>query len=164
VSRALVGIALFGAIALATARSPAANGDTLQLGQSAPAFRIDTIDGSPVTNDFGGRPAYINVFTTWCTPCRGELPSIVALTKRFSNRIAFLFVDEQEPVSTVERFARQFGVAPIAVDPGPFAEMFAVDGLPWSIFIDRRGIVRSVYAGLIPADVLAAQLLSLSSS
>jgi cytochrome c biogenesis protein CcmG, thiol:disulfide interchange protein DsbE len=162
VSRALF-IAL--AVALAVLRSPAARSDILEVGQSAPAFLINTLDGTSVTGNFNGRPAYINVFATWCSPCRVEFPAIVEQTKQYGDRIAFLLVDEQESANTVKTFAREFGVvAPVAVDRGQFAAAFDVGGLPWSIFIDRHGIVRYIYRGRIPANVLGDQLSKLASS
>jgi cytochrome c biogenesis protein CcmG/thiol:disulfide interchange protein DsbE len=166
VSRTLLGLAALCAIALAEARSPApSRGAVVQVGQTAPAFALATLDGGAMTADFNGRPAYINVFATWCTPCRGELPAILEQTKQYRDKIVFLFVDEQEPAATVQRFARTFGVAdPVAVDRGQFAAAFAVGGLPESIFIDRQGIVRYIYRGLIPPDVLTNELSKLAAN
>ncbi len=164
-SRAFLVLAAAGALALAAVRSPAARSDVVEVGQSAPAFLIDTLSGDAITSNFHGRPAYINVFATWCSPCRRELPSIVAETKEYHDRIVFVFVDEQEPVNVVKSFASEFGVvAPVAVDRGQFAATFNVGGLPWNIFIDRHGVVRYIYRGGIPSNVLQEQLLQLASS
>ena len=154
------------ALALAAARSPAGSAEAgAQVGKSAPAFLVNTLEGTSVTSNFEGRPAYINVFATWCSPCRNELPSIVEQARQYRGRIVFLFVDERESPNLVQGFARKFGVqAPIAVDGGQFAATFAVGGLPESIFIDRNGIVRDIYRGWIPADVLTDQLSKLASS
>jgi cytochrome c biogenesis protein CcmG/thiol:disulfide interchange protein DsbE len=166
VPRTLLRLTALCAIALAAARSPALSRDAVaQVGQSAPAFALDTLDGGAMTANFNGRPAYINVFATWCMPCRGEMPAILEQTKEYRDKIVFLFVDEQEPAATVARFARKFGVAdPVAVDRGQFAATFAVGGLPESIFIDRQGIVRYIYRGLIPPDVLVSELSKLATN
>jgi thiol-disulfide isomerase/thioredoxin len=166
VFRALLGLAVICAMALAEARSPAiSRGAAVQVGESAPAFLLQTLDGDSMTANFNGRPAYINVFATWCPPCRGELPSILAQTKQYGDRIVFLFVDEQESPALVQGFARKFGVAaPVAVDRGQFAATFAVGGLPESIFINRHGIVQYIYKGLIPENVLDDELSKLASS
>jgi cytochrome c biogenesis protein CcmG/thiol:disulfide interchange protein DsbE len=165
VSRARFGIVALCALALTVARSPAVRGDTgAQVGASSPAFLIDALDGSPISSNFHGRPVYINVFATWCPPCRRELPAILQQAKQYRDRIVFLFVDEQEPPTRVQSFATQFGVAtPVAVDRGQFAATFNVHGLPESIFIDRQGIVRYIHRGSIPDDVLSAQLSKLAS-
>jgi cytochrome c biogenesis protein CcmG, thiol:disulfide interchange protein DsbE len=165
VPRALLRTVALFALTLAAAGSPGVTrGAVVQIGSAAPAFLLKTLDGSSITGNFNGRPAYINVFTTWCPPCRGELPSILQQAKQYRDRIVFLFVDEQESANSVQRFAQKFGVAPVGLDPGQFAASFAVGGLPESIFIDRHGIVQYIYRGLIPANVLGNQLSQLISS
>ncbi len=163
--RALAGTVALLAVALAAVRSPAiTRANILDVGGLAPAFAVDTLDGKSIDGNFHGRPAYINVFATWCSPCRREFPAILRQAQAYRDRITFLLVDEQEPTSRVRSFALQFGVAaPIAVDSGQFAATFNVQGLPESIFIDRRGVVRYVYQGTIPDDVLAGQLSTLAS-
>ena len=164
-SRSLLGIAVAAALALAAERPAAVRGDAVEVGQAAPAFLIDTLDGREVTSNFQGRPAYIDVFATWCPPCRTELPDVVDQAKKYRDRIAFLLVDEQEQPSAVQHFAESFGQdAPVAVDRGQFAATYAVAGLPWNIFIDRHGVVRYIYRGRIPAAVLTEQLSKLASS
>jgi len=165
VPRVVLLLAAFAAITLAAVRPAAVRGDALQVGESAPAFLINTLDGASITSDFQGRPAFINVFATWCPPCRRELPAIVEQSKQYRDRIVFVFVDEQEPAAVVKQFVASFGLStPVAVDRGQFAATFDVGGLPWSIFIDRHGIVRYIYRGGIPAKILGNQLSTLASS
>lgn len=163
--RVLSGVAALGAVALATLCPWAAGGDVLQVGQPAPPFSISTLDGQSVSGNFHGRPAYINVFATWCSPCRRELPGILGVVRQYRDRVAVLFVDEQDSPDSVKRFAAAYGVAtPVAIDRGQFAATFAVGGLPWSIFIDKNGVVAYVYRGLISRDALGDELSKLTSS
>ena len=163
--RALLLPIILTAIAVAAERPIAVQSDTVQVGQTAPSFLIATLDGESVTGDFHGKPAYIDVFATWCPPCRSELPAILDMAKEYRDRIDFLLVDEQESTASVKSFASSLrGMAPVALDRGGFAAAYDVGGLPWNIFIDRHGIVRYVYRGRIPADVLADQLSKLLSS
>lgn len=164
-SRALVLLLTIASLAVGATRPLPVQGDTFQIGQTAPSFLIATLDGASVTGDFHGKPAYIDVFATWCAPCRSELPSILNMAKAYRDRIDFLLVDEQESTASVKSFASSLdGMAPVAVDHGAFAAAFAVGGLPWNIFIDRHGIVQYVYRGRIPGDVLSDQLSKLLSS
>lgn len=163
--RTLLGIAIIAALALAAQRPATVRGDSVEVGQAAPAFLIQGLDGHQITGDFQGRPAYIDVFATWCTPCRTELPVVLDQAKKYGGRVAFLLVDEQEQPSAVERFIATLGKeAPVAVDRGQFAATYAVGGLPWNIFIDRHGVVQYIYRGGIPAGVLIEQLSKLASS
>jgi cytochrome c biogenesis protein CcmG, thiol:disulfide interchange protein DsbE len=161
-SKALAGVV---ALLLAGAGPPAALGArTAQVGQAAPTFLVDTLEGGSITGSFGGKPAFINVFATWCPPCRSEIPMIVTESKQYQGRIAFLFVDEQEAPTRVKKFIQQFGLAPpIGLDEGQFAATYGVGALPESIFISRRGIVQLIYRGPIPANVLADELSKLAA-
>lgn len=163
--RTILGIVALLAVALAAARSPAVTrAGTLSAGDFAPAFVLDTLDGKSVDGNFHGSPAYINVFATWCSPCRREFPAIARQAQQYRDRIAFLLVDEKESASRVQSFALQLDVpAPVAVDGGQFAATFDVRALPESIFIDRQGVVRYIYRGIIPDGVLAAELSALAS-
>jgi cytochrome c biogenesis protein CcmG, thiol:disulfide interchange protein DsbE len=158
--------ALACALLLAAARPFGAAGASIaQVGQAAPSFYVDTLDGSSVTSDFHGKPAYINVFATWCPPCRSEIPRIVQTSKQYQGRIDFVFVDEQEVPSRVKAFTQQFGMlAPIGIDQGQFAATYGVGALPVSIFIDRQGVVSFIYRGPIPQNVLDDELSKLAGA
>jgi len=165
VSRTLLGIAVTAVLALAAERPATVRGDAVEVGHVAPAFLISTLDGREFSSNFQGHPAYIDVFATWCTPCRTELPVVLDQAKKYHDRIVFLLVDEQEQPSAVARFSASLGQdAPVAVDRGQFAATYAVGGLPWNIFIDRHGVVQYIYRGGIPAAVLIEQLSKLASS
>lgn len=164
-SRVLLGIAAAAVLAVAAERPATVRGDVVEVGRAAPAFLMNTLDGRQVTSNFEGHPAYINVFATWCSPCRTELPAVFDQAKKYRDRIVFLLVDEQEPPSAVQRFEASLGGdAPVAVDRGQFAATYAVGGLPWNIFIDRHGVVQYIYRGRIPASVLTEELSKLASS
>ncbi len=164
-SRARVVLFLLVTVALGGATVPErGRAGNVAVGDLTPPFAIATLDGRSVTADFHGKPAYINVFATWCSPCQRELPSILAQTKRYGGNIATLLVDEQEPESVVKAFVQRFDIATgVAVDGGQFAATFNVGGLPESIFIDRKGVVRYIYRGFIPPDVLVSELSKLAS-
>jgi cytochrome c biogenesis protein CcmG, thiol:disulfide interchange protein DsbE len=154
---AAIGVVLF--VAAAAASGVAA------MGKPAPAFMVDGLDGGTITADFHGKPAYINVFATWCPPCRGEIPRIVRAARQYDGRITVLFVDEQESPGRVQSFVRTFGMAqPIAIDQGQFAATYGLGSIPLSVFIDRHGIVRLIYRGPIPNNVLVRELSVLASS
>jgi cytochrome c biogenesis protein CcmG/thiol:disulfide interchange protein DsbE len=134
------------------------------VGKPAPAFMVDTLHGSTITANFHGKPAYINVFASWCPPCRGEIPELVRAAARYRGRISFVFIDEQEAPARVAAFVRQFGVRdPVAIDQGQFAATYGLGSIPLSVFIDRSGVVRSIYRGPIPKAVLQRELAQLAA-
>jgi len=135
------------------------------IGRPAPNFVVDGMDGLPVrARRFRGRPLFINVFASWCGPCRVELPGIVRSYARYRTRIGYLGVDEQEAPETVARFARALGLRyPLGIDQGQLEASYRAHQIPTSIFVDRHGIVRGFYKGPIPADVLERNLALIAS-
>jgi thiol-disulfide isomerase/thioredoxin len=71
---------------------------------------VQTLDGRSVNlgEHFAGRPAFLNFWATWCSPCVGEAASIDRLYERFKNRVAFACLS-QEKAETIARFQRKTG-------------------------------------------------------
>ncbi len=148
-----------GIAALALA-APASASEVAAAGKRAPAFRLADLRGAPVTLErFRGRPLYINVFASWCPPCRTELPAIVAAHARYGDRVGFLGVDAQEPSAAARRFIAQMKIAfPVALDRGQMAVSYGAAALPDSYFVDRAGVVRAVVHGPIAPAALERDL------
>ncbi len=130
------------------------------VGQRAPSFVLEDLNGAPVSaRALFGKPLYINVFATWCPPCRAELPAIVRSYSRFKGKVRYLGVDEQEPAEKIEPFTRTMGIRyPIAIDQGQMEASYRAHSVPTSVFIDRHGIVRALYRGPIPPALLQKYL------
>lgn len=132
--------------------------DRLVTGQVFPALTLEGIDGKPVPlAAFRGKLVVLNVWATWCPPCRYELPSLVRLYDRYhGDGLQILGVAEDDapgysgPNGTVATFVRKNGVKfPIVLDPtGRIQNMYGVTGLPTTFVLDRRGrIVARVLGG-----------------
>jgi len=126
----------------------------------APKFLLETPGGSTLTlRDLAGKPLVLNVFASWCPPCRQELPLLAAAARRVAPRITFIGVDEQEATEIATTFAKQMHLPyAIAIDHGQFAASYDTVSLPETIFIDERGIVRAIVHGPIDAPTLARDL------
>ena len=152
-------LALVASIALVTAASPALAAQAV-VGKTAPQFSIESLAGRPMNlHDFSGRALFINVFATWCVPCKSELPRIAHVHAQFAGSVTFLGIDEQESPDRVKAFARRMGVTwQIGIDPGRLAAEYGGAALPLSVFIDAEGIVRAIWRGEIPLPVLERNL------
>lgn len=139
--------------ALAASRSAA-------VGAPAPAFALEGLDAETIASpSFAGKPLFVNVFATWCPPCRMEMPLISRVSKRYANRIAFLAVDEQESASIVRPYLKSVGVAAsVAIDQGQFEASFGASPIPDSFFIDKRGVVRAIVRGPVDEATLLRDL------
>jgi cytochrome c biogenesis protein CcmG/thiol:disulfide interchange protein DsbE len=136
------------------------------VGKPAPAFMLEDLSGSPLSSkSLRGKPLYINVFATWCPPCRIELPEIVNSYERYKAKVVFLGVDEQEPAGKIEPFRLKMGIRyPVAIDQGQMEASYRAHSVPTSVFIDRHGIVRALYRGPIPPALLQRYLQLIAAS
>jgi cytochrome c biogenesis protein CcmG/thiol:disulfide interchange protein DsbE len=85
-------------------------------------------------------PMVINLWASWCKPCKEELPNYAAFATKYAGTVKVLGVDYQEThQDKAEAMARRAGVTyPLVSDPG---EAFHAMGLPKLIMIDRHGEV-----------------------
>jgi len=133
-----------------------------QNAEIAPAFSVQTNDGGEfslsehVAND--GRPIFLNLWASWCFPCREEMPAIDASSKAFPE-VAFLGVDVQDSRSDAEAFGEEIGVTYLL----GFDEFDVVDdaykpfGLPASYLISGDGIIVEKIFGRVTEEDLAAK-------
>ncbi|GIW40156.1 MAG: thioredoxin [Candidatus Binatia bacterium] len=115
-------------------------------GFPAPDFELEDLNGQKVRlSAFRGRVVLLNVWATWCAPCREEMPSMERLHRRFSrDGLTVLAVSQDEQGrTTVEPYVRELGLTfPVLLDPrGEVARKFGVTGYPESFVIDRDGKV-----------------------
>jgi peroxiredoxin len=122
-----------------------------QEGEAAPDFLLPALDGPDVRlSDLRGKAVIVNFWATWCAPCRRELPQFVAAYDRYKGQgLVILGVNVQENRDTVRAEAQDFGIDyPLPIDAdGSVVDSYKLLGLPTTYFIDRQGIVRSVYRG-----------------
>jgi cytochrome c biogenesis protein CcmG/thiol:disulfide interchange protein DsbE len=124
--------ALAGAPAPLAALHSQAN-ELLQGGVDAYEKRIVALRGYPVV---------VNVWASWCGPCRFEFPTLQKLSARYGKRVAFLGIDSQDSDDAAATFLREAPVPyPSYIDPGrEIAESIGASlGLPDTAFYDRRG-------------------------
>jgi len=157
--------AALGALALA-AGAPSASFASLDaltgpsLGAAAPAFDLKTIDGQSVSLDtFKGRTLVINVWATWCPPCREEMPDLIASAPKLAKTdVAVLGVDTTEEAPVVRAFASSKTVPyPLAIDGDKsFEKSYDVQYFPTTFVIDPQGILRARYIDVIGPQQLNA--------
>jgi cytochrome c biogenesis protein CcmG/thiol:disulfide interchange protein DsbE len=117
------------------------------------------LDGSVIGSDsLRGRVVLVNVWATWCLPCRAEMPLLEAMHRRHRDKgfaMIGLSVD-RGPESEVRTFLTERGISyPVGIVPDDFLNVFGgVRGYPTSFLIDRAGVVRHAVIGpLAPASL-----------
>ena len=141
----------YGPSDLPAALAPAGANIAPEEGALAPDFLLERLDGGELRlSDFRGQPVVLNFWATWCAPCRKEMPQFVEAYHRLKDQgLVVIGLNLQEGKSIVEPFARDFGMDfPIAIDrDGEVGDEYRLLGLPTTFFIDREGVVRSVFTG-----------------
>jgi len=101
--------------------------------------------------DHRGEVVAINLWATWCGPCREETPAIVRTLREFGARgfaVVGVSLDSGDREAKVRWFAKQYGVTYPMAFPDAMSQMSAgLEGIPTTLLIDRRGRVAKTYVG-----------------
>ncbi len=121
--------------------------DLLRVGSQAPAFHAtDVATGRPVTlEQYRGRVVLLNLWATWCQPCRVEMPSLERLSRRLAGdgfQVVAVSIDDAGD-SVVAAYARQLGLSfAILHDPSAaIKQAYQATGVPESWLINRDGVI-----------------------
>jgi peroxiredoxin/uncharacterized membrane protein len=135
------------------------------VGNAAPAFSLKTIDGRTLTlADYRGRTLVLNVWGSWCPPCRQEAPTLAVLAQQYrSQGVAFLGDDVGDTPSNALAFTRSVDISyPSISDPSylivqRFSQVAPVSDTPTTVVIDKTGHV----AGMVLGEVSYGQMTTL---
>jgi peroxiredoxin len=119
----------------------------VEINHTAPNFRainLGTRDSASL-EDYRGSVTLVNIWATWCLPCRDEMPSMQTLYDSLAVRgfkIAAISIDEGSP-EDVTAFAEKFGLTfDILHDrSGQVERLYQTTGVPESFLLDRRGVL-----------------------
>lgn len=113
--------------------------------RTLPAFDLPLLDGSGRLSDedLAGSPVVLNLWASWCAPCREEAPALEKTWRRYKSRgVLFVGVDVQDRPGPAKAFVREFGITyPIVSDPEQTVPKALGEAkrLPLTFFIDREG-------------------------
>ncbi|MBX0329630.1 TlpA family protein disulfide reductase [Oscillochloris sp. ZM17-4] len=134
-------------------------------GFPAPDFALDSLGGGQVRlSEQRGSVVLVNIWASWCGPCRAEMPAIQRLYAAESGRgLQILAVNStvQDSADAARAFAEELGLSfPILIDgDGAVTTAYRVQALPSTFVIDRAGVVRRVlYGGPLSEATLRAEL------
>lgn len=163
VRRALLGGAAAGISALGIGYAGLALWGNQQ-GMVLPDVALNTLDGQPtVLSDYQGRPAVINLWATWCPPCRREMPVLAAGQQQHSD-LHFIFANQREGAETIRDYldAENLSLDNILIDSdGKLAQSIQSNGLPTTIFLDAQGHVVDIRIGELSDATLQDRIKSL---
>ncbi len=164
-------VALLAACALpAVAACSGTGGDDargrVDIGLPAPAYSAVSLSGDSVSLEAQrGKVVLLNVWATWCHPCRDEIPELQALHEKYSAQgleLVGVSVDTDGSDEAIRAFMNDFRMTyPIWRDPDErVSTQFLVVGVPATFLIDRQGVLRWRKTGPIqPGDATLRQAL-----
>lgn len=136
-----------------------------QKGFHAPDFTLSTLDGRTYTlSELQGSAVLVNMWATWCPPCRAEMPAIEKMYREYKDRgFIVLAVNNtiQDNPTDIPAFVFERALTfPILLDAnGDAARAYQVRSLPSSYFINRQGIVtEAVIGGPMSEALLRARI------
>ena len=132
------------------------------IGHPLPAFAATTLEGSSFSSSqLARRPAIVNVWASWCTPCVDEHPLLLDVAARHASDLTVVGIVYQDTAEGARGFLARYGDGGWTnlLDPsGRIGVDLGVTGPPETFFVSADGIVRARHVGLLTADVLAAEL------
>jgi thiol-disulfide isomerase/thioredoxin len=133
--------------------------------QSMPPFLLNDLDGAVIsTASWHGKVVLLNFWATWCPPCRDEIPELIALSKRFKDRLQIVGVSMDDgPPEDVNRFAKEMGIDyPIVMGSTTLSSEYGgVPVLPTSFVVNTDGRIVQKHEGLYPIDRYESEVRSL---
>lgn len=131
------------------------------LGRPFPALELEALEAESAFTLPVGRPVLINLFASWCEPCALEQPALLDLQKRGMTVLGVAWRDKPENIRAwLARHGNPY--AAVGLDPkGIAATSLSASGVPENLVVDRHGIVRFTYPGMLTQEMIAQDILPL---
>jgi len=131
--------------------------------KDAPNFTLTKMNGESFTlSEHEGKVVVLNVWATWCPPCRKEIPDFIEIQKDMRDEgVLFVGVSvDREGWEVVRPFAEEYGINyPLLVDDGTINNKYGpFRGIPTTFIINKKGKVEYVAPGMINRGVLEPAL------
>lgn len=135
------------------------------VGNLRPDFKLDSNKGRSITPaDYAGKTLLINFWATWCSPCREEMPMLMDLQREHGPNGLQIVGIALDDAQTASHFVETFGITyPILLGMEDVFTTSVAYGnqegvLPYSVLVDKTGVVRWQYAGIIKHDQISSLL------
>ena len=131
-----------------------------EMGAPAPDFELTTLTGETFRlSEQRGKVVFLNIWATWCPPCRAEMPDIQRFFEAHPDDLAVLGASVDKDPATVERYLSENGFTyPVAMDAGFMlaGNLYFTRTIPMSVFISPSGVVTYMYPGMLNFDAMEA--------
>lgn len=157
---ALAGLLVWSAGSLLTGARDSAAMPTMALATLEDARLVDLRTAA------AGRPVVVNLWASWCGPCRKEMPTLAAAQQR-EGKVGILFVNQGESEAAVRAYLSSLGLPlrDVLLDPGSkLGPAVGSRGLPTTLFYDAKGTLIDAHFGVLNAPALESRLRALRAT
>jgi peroxiredoxin len=124
----------------------------IQPGLEVPNFAFPDINGKQISlSDHRGKVVLVNVWATWCPPCRQEMPSMQRLYEKFKGEnfeILAVSIDSEGREAVAPFMQKMHLTFPALLDPGEtIRPLYGITGVPESFLVDKRGVLLEKIVG-----------------
>jgi thiol-disulfide isomerase/thioredoxin len=137
----------------------AAGGPGTLAGAPAQSFELVRLDGKADSlARHRGQVVLLNIWATWCPPCREEMPALQRFARENAGRVAVIGVDQGESAAVARAYAKDRGVTfPILVDEQQrYGRAYAALGMPTTVIVGRDGRVAKGIDGPMTIEQMRA--------
>lgn len=152
-------VVLVAALALSACATPAASPAAAEV--DGPAIvTVDADTAAQRLRSLRGKPVLVNVWASWCAPCRDEAPTLASAARAYDDRVHFVGVNYQDAPDRAREFMRAFSLPfPSLADPsGAATAALGLRGIPVTVVLDRNGSETYRRVGAITESELVAAL------
>lgn len=130
--------------------------------QSVPNLQLERLDGRPMMlTQTSGKPIVLNLWATWCSPCRKELPLLSSAARARRDDVLFLFANQGEEPGAIKAFlqSQHLALENVLLDrSGALPQHYKTPGIPVTLFVRPDGSLMTAFVGEISPDILADNL------
>lgn len=142
----------------------------LAVGELAPDFELETLDGKKVKlSDYKGKKVILNFWATWCPPCKAEIPHMQKYYEEFAKEdnfeiLAVNLTSYKENVKYVKKFIKTYEMTfPVLLDTeGEQMNAYDIHIIPTTYFLDTEGVIQKKVRGPVDQDSMQESVKALN--
>lgn len=121
---------------------------------------VDLRTGKAADWDTDGKPLVVNLWASWCAPCKAEMPAIQRVSEKLGDQVAIVGVTDQKDLDAARKAAENAGVSyPLRVDEAQELQTdLGVVGLPATVFVDADGKIVGRHQGVLTEAKLLKEI------
>lgn len=125
----------------------------IEKGATAPDFTFTTTEGATAKlSDYQGKVVLLNFWATWCGYCIDEMPALQKITETYPDTVVVLAINRGDSNAEAEAFAQEndYNFTWGLDDAGTIQGLYPANGIPYSVIIDKDGVITGVFEGSAP--------------